>query len=488
MLGDVLVLGLLLSALTYAGMAFSKQVGGFATIWPANGMLLAILLKSQSIRWPAYLLVGLITNMIAVMLVGFPIEYWLQLPLVNIAEVALSVALLRRYVGTSYDLSVPQVLWRFALIAALLAPLLSASLDALLFSFLSTAKVNETRFIAVFFAHALGVVTITPLMLSARRNELSLLFTRQQMATTLVAFGLLIGLTSIVFIQTRYPLLFLVFPPLVLVVCLLGLAGGALGLLVVTLISIAFTFNGHGSLVLIPHSSNLERLIILQLYAAAAAILVLVLAAALAERDRVKKQLETAKDELAQLAATDGLTGLANRRRLDEVLSLEYRRARRIQGAMSVLLLDIDRFKAFNDRYGHQAGDDCLRQISTIIAKFGRRPGDLAARYGGEELIVLLSQTNASFAEKTAEAIRAAIEALALPHAGNPGCGGIVTASIGVATVETSILPMDANALIAKADEMLYEAKQSGRNRVVSWSTKSTLAMPPQDETPLSAT
>jgi diguanylate cyclase (GGDEF)-like protein len=463
----ILIVGLLVGAITNFGMDALKQVGGDPTIWLANGVLLAILLRSRSAMWPVYLLSSLIAGMAGVFLAGFPVAFALRLPAVNTMEVALSLTLLRQCLGTSYDLSEPRVLWHFALIATVLSPFLSAVLSALLFMFLSAGHLNEAVFIGVFFSHALGTIIITPVILSLQKQELSKLFTRRKLPA-IASFGLLIGLTSVVFIQTRYPLLFLVYPPLVLVVCLFSLPGGAIGLFVMTIIAIYFTLHGDGPMTLIHSATGYERIIVLQLFAAVAAILVLVLSAILAERDRTKTQLETAKEELAQLAATDSLTGLANRRRLDEVLSLEHRRARRVQTSMSMLLLDVDYFKPFNDQYGHQAGDECLRKIAAVVAKFGRRPGDLVARYGGEELAILLSPTDAAFAEKTAEAIRAAVQALALPHAGNDA-SGVVTASVGVATYDANTLPDDPQALIAKADAMLYAAKRTGRNRVISW-------------------
>jgi diguanylate cyclase (GGDEF)-like protein len=119
-------------------------------------------------------------------------------------------------------------------------------------------------------------------------------------------------------------------------------------------------------------------------FAVVAALLVLVLSAVLAERGRAERQLEKARGELAVLAATDGLTGLANRRRLDEVILRECRRAGRDQTPLSCLLLDIDHFKRFNDQYGHQAGDEALRAVASVVLAQVRRPGDLAARYGGQ--------------------------------------------------------------------------------------------------------
>ena len=474
-IGGVVLVGLLVGVITFLGMEILKQVSGTPTIWPANGVLLALLLRFRSNWWPLYLLSSLLFSIAAVLLAGFPMDYASKLPIVNIMEVALSLTLLRQCLGTSYDLSEARVLWRFVLIAAVVSPFLSAVFSALLFSYFSPGELDQAVFISVFFAHALGVIIITPLVLSLRKQELVTLFTGRKFRTTISAFGLLIGLTSLVFFQSRYPLLFLVYPPLVLVVCQFGLPGGAFGLFLMTAIAIGFTLKGHGPLTLDTNATSLERIIVLQLFAAAAAILVLVLSATLAERDRVKAQLETAKEELAQLAATDSLTGLANRRRLDAFLNLEHRRARRVQSSMSMLMLDVDHFKEFNDQYGHQAGDECLRKVASVVSKFGRRPGDLAARYGGEELLILLSPTDAPFAEKTAEAIRAAIQALALPHAGNKDGGGVVTASIGLATFDGEALPEDPLLLIAKADEMLYEAKRQGRNRVVSWQAPTPL-------------
>ena len=175
------------------------------------------------------------------------------------------------------------------------------------------------------------------------------------------------------------------------------------------------------------------------------------------------------EEQLATLATTDGLTGLANRRRLDEALLSEWRRAARDGTVLSLALMDVDRFKLFNDRYGHGAGDDCLRAVASVLAHLVQRPADLPARYGGEELAALLPGTGAGGAGEVAESLRAAIEALGIAHEDSPPAG-VVTASIGVATVAP--MPRDDPAagvrlLMRKADEALYEAKKAGRNRVV---------------------
>jgi diguanylate cyclase (GGDEF)-like protein/PAS domain S-box-containing protein len=175
-----------------------------------------------------------------------------------------------------------------------------------------------------------------------------------------------------------------------------------------------------------------------------------------------RKALE---DQLARLAMTDGLTGLANRRAFDTALNSEWLRTQRGQGQLSLLLIDLDHFKAFNDHYGHQVGDDCLRAVASAIRLALRRPADLAARYGGEELAVILPDTDAPGAVKIAQDIQAAIALLAIPHAGNQAGAGIVTMSVGVATALSragASLQMP-SALLQAADMALYKAKHNGR-------------------------
>lgn len=184
--------------------------------------------------------------------------------------------------------------------------------------------------------------------------------------------------------------------------------------------------------------------------------LAIVLASQLSRRMR-------AEDELALLARTDGLTGLNNRRTLDEILEHEWRRAARTRGAFSLLFVDVDRFKSYNDVYGHQAGDDALAAVAHCIRGNLRRPADSAARYGGEEFLVVLPDTSPQGAAAIAEQIRASICDLHIEHAASEF--GYLTASIGAATC-TPQMDSDVTAVIRAADEALYDAKASGRNRV----------------------
>ncbi len=181
------------------------------------------------------------------------------------------------------------------------------------------------------------------------------------------------------------------------------------------------------------------------------------------ERLDEARALRARGEELETLAATDALTGLPNRRRYDQVLAIEWARAAREGQALSLLAIDADRFKLVNDHFGHETGDAVLRRIGRVIAGEIHRPGDFAARIGGEEFIVLLPGTGAAGARILAERIRERMEEAALPL--RPGGAGNLTLSIGVATARPR--PGTANHLFADADAALYAAKSSGRNRVV---------------------
>ncbi|HEB85857.1 MAG TPA: diguanylate cyclase [Gammaproteobacteria bacterium] len=193
--------------------------------------------------------------------------------------------------------------------------------------------------------------------------------------------------------------------------------------------------------------------------------------AAFAELHNMQKQLEEANaqlqlqnEELDRLSSQDGLTGIANRRHFDQVLEAEWRRADREQTMLSLIMTDIDFFKLFNDNYGHQGGDDCLKQVSAALQKTICRPGDLVARYGGEEFVLILPNTPVESAMIIAEKLCASVRELKIKHELSK-VSDVVTFSMGVATM----IPapgMVSGLLISAADQALYEAKEEGRNRV----------------------
>lgn len=184
--------------------------------------------------------------------------------------------------------------------------------------------------------------------------------------------------------------------------------------------------------------------------------------------DKVQQRtqaLEEVNHQLEVLSVTDALTRLANRRRFDAVWLDEWQRALRQSIPLAVIMLDVDHFKAYNDHYGHQQGDECLRRVGEVLLTTVRRAGELVARYGGEEFVVVLPGTSVIHAMAVAESIRANIQAAGIAHA-HSGVAAVVTVSLGVAVgIPTQGDVRDA--LVHAADAALYRAKDQGRNRVV---------------------
>ncbi len=176
-------------------------------------------------------------------------------------------------------------------------------------------------------------------------------------------------------------------------------------------------------------------------------------------------ELEAANRKLQSLSSTDGLTGLANRRSFDAVWDAEWQRALRQGLVLTVAMIDVDQFKAYNDHYGHQAGDECLKRVAQVLGAMAQRSGEMAARYGGEEFVLILPGVGRDAALAEADRIRTAVQALQIAHTYGTAAG-VLTISIGVA----SRIPTPGNSavdLLRAADAALYEAKRRGRNQVV---------------------
>lgn len=182
---------------------------------------------------------------------------------------------------------------------------------------------------------------------------------------------------------------------------------------------------------------------------------------------RVKNQIELKKksDLLEYLVAVDCLTGLHNRRKFDETFELEWHRAQRNKTSLSLVMIDIDHFKQFNDFYGHAGGDECLRRVAAELQRNIKRATDFLARYGGEEFVVILPDTDNQGAQDVALHLREKIEALQIPHE-NSATANPVTISLGVASIQPYPGEQDPLILQKAADQMLYKAKMQGRNRV----------------------
>jgi diguanylate cyclase (GGDEF)-like protein len=179
----------------------------------------------------------------------------------------------------------------------------------------------------------------------------------------------------------------------------------------------------------------------------------------------VSRELAASNRQLEMLSRQDGLTGIANRRYFDAYLATELRRAARTREPLSLILTDVDYFKAYNDNYGHQAGDECLKRVALALQLSCQRPADLAARYGGEEFVLVLPATGAGGADKVAQLLASAIDRLGIPHAKSQ-VHSAVTLSQGITTEIAGAESLPEH-WIEHADQALYQAKQQGRNRAV---------------------
>jgi diguanylate cyclase (GGDEF)-like protein len=302
------------------------------------------------------------------------------------------------------------------------------------------------------------------------RRDTRELFRPGRLANTLLYLIMIAAATTLIFSRSDFALLFLVIPPLLFLVVRLGLSGGALGCCVVAAIGTEFTIGRHTG-PLSQFDPGLEhRILLLQMFLATAVLSVSVVAVVLADLLRASRDVRESEARyrslaasMEMLAALDPLTHVANRRRFDEVLEAEWLRALRRQAPLSLIIFDADYFKAYNDHYGHVAGDECLRKIADTMTEIARRPADVVARFGGEEFGIVLPETDAEGALAMAEGLRRRIENLGFSHAASPM--GLLTLSGGCATM-TPEGSETATHLLSAADEALYEAKRQGRNRV----------------------
>jgi len=181
----------------------------------------------------------------------------------------------------------------------------------------------------------------------------------------------------------------------------------------------------------------------------------------------LKAELEESNNTLQLLSCLDGLTGIANRRRFDEFMKKEWKRAAREDSTISLIMIDIDYFKTYNDNYGHIKGDDALKSVVEALSEGIHRPADLLARYGGEEFVIVLPDTTVNGAASIANSLAENVAKLSLPHEYS-GVADVVTVSMGIACCEPELRHNSVASLIEAADSALYKAKENGRNQIVS--------------------
>lgn len=475
--GSILGVGLRLLAVELAyflacwsGILLGAYWAQSDIIWPANGILLAVLLRSHRRTWTRYLACSFAASVLAhrALHVSWPMT--LIFSIANIVEVSVAAALVRPKHAPRPDLTNSRTLMRFALYGVVLAPLLSGAAYAILRSFV-TSFPGFLKLGNWYVGDALGLAVMTPLFLAIRQEELRLLLGRGRRLETVGLLTALAAVSFFVFGQSDYPITFLLFPALLLVIFRLGSSGAAVGAFLLAIPGTYFTVTSRGPFSLLRDGTLLDSVLFFQCFLCILLAMVYAVAAALASRTRLEAELTEAYRQMEALAGVDPLTGLANRRTFDNVLTREWQRAIRSSQCISMLMLDVDHFKMFNDRHGHVAGDTLLRAIATVIPRVLGRVTDLTARYGGEEFAIILPNTPADIAFLLAERLRHAVAVTHLEQSLQDQKS--VTISIGVATMRPARGSYQ-NLLVEAADGALYLAKYNGRDQVRVWRESAT--------------
>lgn len=458
-------------ALAFAAVYFLADSGlnyfgfsdGWTILWPLNGVTIAILIMRPRSEWPS-ILIGIQVG------AGFGEHFdnsvvnslgpEIVQRLLSLTEVAISAAFLPTFTTLEQWLQKPQIFLRF-LAALLIGPAVSGALAAVYFHTL-TGQGYFSAFDDWAAADSLGIAAIMPLALSFSSEEMRGLFRLRSITKTFAALAMAFACAGAVFSISRYPLLFLLFPSILLVDALLGFSGSAIAAFGVSFIAVYLTSAGRGPFGVWPKDLAVTSNVALQIYLGFQLIALFPASLMILERKRMGSELRDTNAQLLLLASLDGLTGIPNRRSFDEYFAQEWNRAIRLQTPLAFLMIDIDNFKQFNDIYGHHAGDQCLQAVAAALKGEVQRIQDHLARFGGEEFSMLLPHTDLDGAMYMAERLRNAVLELAVPHRGSST--GQVTISLGCAAL-TPANGEEKTSLLEMADAALYNAKRLGKNR-----------------------
>ncbi len=449
---------------SWLGIVLSRQSEGVATIWLSNGLMFGLLITQPKRRWLAYFLAALAADTFADLIYGDPFRTAFGVSLANSVEVVSSSLLLTLWFGSPLDLSKRRSLIGFLLISVLGATAITSALGAWWTVLMVGGSPWWQMFRTWYLGDMLGMALLAPMVIMVQRPAFFSMFERKHLLHTLLVLSASVIVTALVFTNSSDPLFFFMFPVFLLVAFRLGMPGTVVNILLVTLITIGFTVKGYGPLMLIPGEHMLlHRIVIAQLFAAVAIFTMFPVAALLEEKDALKNSLAMSEAKFRKLAHVDELTGLPNRRAFNLQFERTWSEALTQNKPLGLVILDADLFKQYNDDIGHPAGDACLRAIAQVLARTVDPAEGFAARIGGEEFAVVLSDTTQQRAAEIAENIRRAVLDLGLAHSSSP-CG-VQTVSVGVA-IRAPLRGQASIEMMRLADQALYAAKRAGRNQV----------------------
>ena len=435
---------------------------GWAAWWPPNGFALALLLMVPRRFWFWVLIALSVATALAQPPGGGSLIGKAIIAFANAVEILIPALMLPRFHSLTEWLQTPRLLWKFVLFGLMLGPLFSALLGAQLMH----GALGASFWTVVFrwtVSDSLGMMMTAPLVLVLLSPETYHLFRWSALPDTLGVLALLIGASFVVFCKTPYPIAYVTCPLVLLVAMRAGFSGSVLAINLLAPIVTEATLHGHGPFFMIFGANASYGMLAVQGFLMLMMLMAFPISILLVQQKSTAAQLQHAFLEMQRLASADGLTGVANRRCFDQGLDVEWRRAIRDRQPLALVMLDVDNFKAYNDCYGHPAGDTCLQSIARTIAGVPQRGGDLVARYGGEEFVMLLPGTDEDGARALAELVCSNVRSLDLRHPAN--VIDRVTISVGCAVVVPEEA-MDPAVLIEASDRALYQAKQGGRNRV----------------------
>ncbi len=449
---------------SWLGIVLSRQSDGVATIWLSNGLLFGLLITQPKRRWLLYFAAGLTADTLADVVYGDMFRVAFGVSLANSVEVVLSTLVLTLWFGAPLDLTKRRPLVGFLLSAVVVATAITSALGASWTLLFFDAGPWWRMFRTWYLGDMLGMAVLAPVIIILQRPAFFAILQRKELPRTLLVLAVPLLTTVLVFTHSKDPLIFFLFPALLLVAFRLGFPGTVLNILMVTVLAIGFTVKGYGPLMLITGEHMLlHRIVIAQIFVGVAIFTMFPVAALLEEKEALKVRLATSEARFRSLAHADELTGLSNRRAFNLQLEEAWERGRSDGEPLALLLLDADLFKQYNDTHGHVGGDECLRLLARVMARSVAAVPGLAARFGGEEFAAILPGTPLQRALEVAECVRAAVVKERLSHPGAPL--GVQTVSIGVASV-VPVPGQNAAELVTLADRALYVAKLRGRNQV----------------------